>query len=412
MTSGPDPATASRLHLDPVGGVAGDMFVAAVLDLQPEAESDAIEAARAIGLPQSVSLALRAHKDHALTGRRFVVANADDAPSHTASTPWRDIRKRLEEAALPGDTAARAIDIFARLATVEAAVHGVAIDEVTFHEVGAWDSIADIVAAAYLIDRVGHVRWTAPPLPLGAGRVKTAHGALPVPAPATAALLQGFMTIEDGIPGERITPTGAAILAHLAPEQEASQPPARLLATGTGFGSKTMPGISNVLRVLAFNEHGTGAYTAADEIAVLRFEVDDQSPEDLAVGLDRLRDRPGVLDVTQAPVFGKKGRIAAQVQVLAESGSREDTIAACLNETTTLGVRWELTRRATLPREVRKGGNAGGIRVKETRRPDGRTTAKAEMDDIGRAGDRAARSRARREAEGPAATNDDEDGSR
>jgi pyridinium-3,5-bisthiocarboxylic acid mononucleotide nickel chelatase len=392
---------ATRIHLDPVGGLAGDMFVAAMLDAWPERETAMVGAVQAAGLPAGIALELLPHTDHALSGRRFVVRNEVPKDAHP-NTPWRTIRERLSAADLPGATATRAADIFARLAAAEASVHGVAIDDVMFHEVGAWDSIADIVGAAFLIDACGAVRWTAAALPLGAGRVASAHGDLPVPAPATAALLEGFVTIEDGIGGERITPTGAAIIAHLAPDQNITQPAARLLHSGTGFGTRRLPGISNILRLLAYDEEA-GAL-ASDQVAVIRFEVDDQSPEDLAVALDHLRATRGVLDVIQSAAFGKKGRMATQVQVLCATEAREATIAACLNETTTLGVRWGVTNRTTLARDMHTISDAGGTRIKSTQRPDGRTTVKAEMDDLANAGDHHARARRRTMAEGRAAT--------
>jgi pyridinium-3,5-bisthiocarboxylic acid mononucleotide nickel chelatase len=392
---------ATRIHLDPVGGLAGDMFIAAMLDAWPERETAMVGAIQAAGLPTGIALELLPHTDHALSGRRFVVTNGAPIDAHS-TTPWRTIRERLSAADMPGATAARATDIFARLAAAEASVHGVAIDDVTFHEVGAWDSIADIVGAAFLIDTCGAVRWTAAALPLGSGRVASAHGDLPVPAPATAALLEGFMTIEDGIGGERITPTGAAIIAHLAPDQTITQPAAWLLHSGTGFGTKRLPGISNILRVLAYNEEA-GAL-ASDQVAVIRFEIDDQSPEDLAVALDHLRATRGVLDVIQSAALGKKGRMAAQVQVLCATEAREAAITACLNETTTLGVRWEVTNRTTLARDMHTISDVGGTRVKLTQRPDGRTTVKAEMDDLANAGDHHARARRRTMAEGRAAT--------
>ena len=136
---------------------------------------------------------------------------------------WRRLRERLAAAPLDAAVAAQAIAIFGLLAEAEAGVHGVAVDEATFHEVGAWDSIADIVAAAYLIETIGAESWSAGSLPLGGGRVRCAHGELPVPAPATLRLLEGFSFHDDGRPGERVTPTGAAIL--------------KALVTSTGFGS-------------------------------------------------------------------------------------------------------------------------------------------------------------------------------
>ena len=368
------------------------MFVAAMLDAHPGETDGALAAVRAAGLPQSVDLRVVPHQDDILTGTRFeVVLPADNgAEEHM---PFRTLRARLADAELTAGTLARTQDIFARLAAAEGAVHGVAAEEVTFHEVGAWDSIADIVAAAHLIEQSGAARWSVSSLPMGAGSVKTAHGDLPLPAPAVVELLKGFSLHEDGRKGERVTPTGSAILAHLNPDNSGLHPPERLAECGIGFGTKVFAGISNVLRVLEFESTGGGI--GEDQIAVLRFEIDDQSPEDLAVGLDKLRAHDGVLDVVQSPAFGKKGRITAQVQILTRMHAREAVIAACFSETTTLGLRWEISRRAILERRQADG-------VKLVRRPEGVTTAKAEMDqaaagDGGHAG-RMARRRASEDA--------------
>jgi len=390
-----------RIHLDAVGGVAGDMFVAALLDAHPDDADGALAAIRAAGLPQSIGLGVHAHHDHTLTGTRFDVAlpAEDGGEDHMA---FRDLRARLGDAELPGSTRDRAQDIFARLAVAEGAVHGVDAEDVTFHEVGAWDSIADIVGAAHLIDQRGDTHWSVSSLPMGAGTVKSAHGDLPLPAPAVVELLKGYTLHNDGRNGERITPTGAAILTHLEPEQGGVHGPENLAKSGIGFGTKTFPGISNVLRVLEF-EHAGAAFNE-DQVAVMRFEIDDQSPEDLAAGLDNLRALDGVLDVLQTPVFGKKGRIAAQVQILVRPDAREAVIAACFNETTTLGLRWEINRRAILPRE-----DVGGVKL--VTRPGGVKTAKAEMDQVatgqgGHAG-RAARKRLSEDASLDGADSDD-----
>jgi len=365
-----------RIHLDAVGGVAGDMFVAAMLDAHPGAAEGALAAMRAAGLPQSVDLRVSPHKDHTLTGTRFEVILPAE-PVGNGPTPFRELRVRLDDAELPDGTRARAQDIFARLALAEGAVHGVDMEDVTFHEVGAWDSIADIVGAAHLIEHAGAARWSVSSLPMGAGRVASAHGELPIPAPAVVALLKNFTFHSDGLQGERITPTGAAILAHLEPDITAGQDPERLTASGVGFGARIFPGISNILRVLEFESAGVAI--ARDQVAVLRFEIDDQSAEDLAVGLDNIRALNGVLDIVQSPAFGKKGRIVAQIQILTRPEVREAAIAACFNETTTLGLRWEMRNRAILRRQQSAG-------VKLVTRPSGATTAKAEIDHVAQNG--------------------------
>ena len=292
-----------HIHLDAIGGVAGDMFAAALLDAFPE-HADALVSCVQGFAP--VSCRLERHADGTLSGSRFDVSETapdtghDHAHDHGhGHTHWSLIREDLRRSDLPPAVAEVAIGIFARLAEAEGRVHGVPPDEVAFHEVGAADSIADIVAAAWLIVEVGDdTGWSVSALPLGSGRVRTAHGIMPVPAPATTLLLEGFESVDDGVAGERVTPTGAAILSWLAATGRLrSRPSGRIGATGIGFGTRRLPGLSNCLRALVLHtaqaERGTAP--AHRLLAVIGFEVDDQSGEDLATGLERLRELPGVL---------------------------------------------------------------------------------------------------------------------
>jgi pyridinium-3,5-bisthiocarboxylic acid mononucleotide nickel chelatase len=382
-----------HIHLDAVGGVAGDMFIAAVLDAFPDLQEGMLQAIRAAGLPADIECRLVEHRDHALAGRRFLVQEPPYRPHNRGlalaeekheHTPFREVLERLRAAPLAPGVKQRAVHIFSLLAQVEGQAHGMPADEVSFHELGGWDSIADMVGAAFLIDHL-NAAWSVSALPLGSGRIKTDHGWLPVPTPATVLLLQGYELFDDGLPGERITPTGAAILRHVnAAQQNAAQHgrgiPRRLVCIGTGFGTKTFPGLSNVLRLLAFDE--AAANQASERVVQVAFDVDDQTPEDLAIALDRLRAHPSVLDVLQIPAFGKKGRLTAQIQVLAEPDGLEDVFDACFSETATLGLRWQVLERRVLPRShaaVDVGGRS--IRVKVAQRP-GADTAKAESDDL------------------------------
>lgn len=370
-----------HLHLDAIGGIAGDMFVACVTDAYPELRPGLLEAVRLAGLPEQIACGFQAHNDGVLTGSRFMVDIPQRLIGSVAEhhTPFSEIRARIQRAALDAEVKTRAIDIFHRLAEVEAGVHGSTVEAVGFHELGGWDSIADMVGAAYLITQLKVASCTVGKLPLGAGRVKTSHGPLPVPVPAVATLLAGYEFIDDGVAGERITPTGAAILRHLDARQD-SRRSGRLGRTGYGFGTKRFPGLSNVLRMLALE---VGGVDAADQIGRITFDVDDQSPEDLAIGLDRLRELPGVVDALQSVAYGKKGRLTIQVQVLASPAQLDAVCEACLRETTTLGVRHEIVQRRTLPRDFSTVTALGReVRVKLARRPDGVTTAKAESDDI------------------------------
>jgi uncharacterized protein (TIGR00299 family) protein len=322
----------------------------------------------------------------------------------------------LFAAGLARDVLAHAIELFARLAHAEARVHGVSPVDVEFHEVGAWDSIVDLVAAACFIAKFPEARWSFAPLPLGSGRVRTAHGVLPVPAPATALLLEGIPVIDDGVGGERVTPTGAAIVRYLADLSQgvaagAPEPVAKVIAaSGHGFGTRTLEGgLPNVLRCIAFENVAASRGGGDEEIATLHFEIDDQTAEDLAVALDRIRAAPGVLDAAQMAIVGKKGRLATQVQVLLRPGAVDEVASLCLAETTTLGVRIGTARRRTLERSQSTG--ADGVRVKTAARPDGQRTAKAEIDDLARIpGGRARREAVREQAERNALETVDPDG--
>jgi hypothetical protein len=389
----------AHFHLDPLGGLAGDMFLAALLDAHPEHAEDTFTAMRAAGLPDSWRTRLVDHADGVLSGRRVVI----EGPENEAGAPpghFREIRASLSAAPLRAAVRERAIAIFTELAEAEAAVHGVPVDEVHFHELADWDSVADIVGAAWMIETLAPASWSVAALPVGSGRINTRHGPLPVPAPAAARLLAGFAMHDDGIAGERVTPTGAAILRQLRPGPRLPPGPWRLRATGSGFGTQRLAGISNVLRIVAYDRDG--GWRQDEQIAVLTFEVDDQSPEELALGLEALRAADGVLDVVQQPAFGKKGRLAAHIQVLARPERLDAVIERCFVETTTIGLRWRIEERAVLAREVVEVATSDGrIPVKIVTRPDGLRTAKGEIDQV--SGDEhATRSSRRRAAEAQA----------
>ena len=363
-------------HLDPVGGVAGDMFVAALLDMEPDSTVATLAAIRDSGLDPSVAVSHDDFNDGVLTGSRFTVGKPECTHHHAH---WSAIKKNLSDSALSPAVTDRAIAIFADLAEAEAKVHNKAVSDVAFHEVGAWDSIADIVAAAYLIESLGPCTWSIGPIPIGKGRVKTEHGLLPVPAPATVLLLDGFEFIDDGFPGERITPTGAAIIKHLKPSQGIGKTARVLQRSGYGFGTRMFKGMSNILRVLEFSKTTTSSVFSSDTVMVLNFEIDDQTAEELAVGLQKIRERQGVIDVIQSPVMGKKGRLLTSVQVLVRPGNAEDVINVCFHETTTLGIRQQVKARAILNRSELE--TEQDIRVKIVERPGG-ITAKADIDNI------------------------------
>jgi hypothetical protein len=371
----------TQLHLDPVGGISGDMFIGAVLDCWPELSCEISGILTKIGLADCVTASIMPYHDRTLNGSRFTVKlkNSHQHSSHREAhhhTSFREIREMLAQSSLSKGTSTRAIDIFERLANAEGQVHGCLPDDVCFHEVGAWDSIADITLAACLIDALDVDNWSISAIPLGSGRVSCQHGTIPVPAPATQLLLEGFSVFDDGFPGERVTPTGAAILSHLAPSYGGPSTPSKLMGCGIGFGSNLINGLSNILRITQFKVASIDS--KREELTTIAFEVDDQSPEDLAVGVENLRHLKGVVDVTQSSVIGKKGRQAMHLQILCSPKYESEIINQCFTETTTLGVRYSRVNRQILCRTETK---LDGIRVKTVRR-SGTFSAKADIDDV------------------------------
>jgi uncharacterized protein (TIGR00299 family) protein len=402
-----------HIHLDPVGGIAGDMFAAALLDLRPELEAGLRAALDTAGFTPIVSVAREDFNDGVLSGSRFTVTPSEPERHDHHHRRYSEVVALFTAAEMPAGVRVRALDMFRVLGEAEASVHGKALQEVAFHEVGAWDSIADVMAAAWLIEALDADSWSCAAIPIGGGRVHTAHGELAVPAPATTILLHGLPMHDDGRPGERVTPTGAAILKHLQPDCQPLASTMTLQGSGSGFGTRKLRDMSNVLRALAFAPvtltptRGAGI---AETLSVCEFEVDDQTPEDLAVGLAHLRAIDAVVDVIQAPVLGKKGRMAMHVRVLARPEALDAVLDACLDQTSTLGVRHHTVQRTSLAREEfvvagratrqESAGSAPAIRAKQVTRPDGNRTRKAEMDDLARVErTRAAREQLRRDVE-------------
>ncbi len=387
----------NAIHLDAVGGISGDMFAAAILDARPNLWTQCEATISILNLPVGTSARSETVTHKGFKGTRFTVQLPSNGKTEShRHTKWISIRSMFENAPLESGVRNTAIGIFTILADAEAAVHGIAPDDVAFHEVGAIDSIVDIAVAAVLIDALAPCSWSVSSLPQGRGQVKTQHGYIPVPAPATAKILEGFLFIDDGENGERVTPTGAAILKFLDPTVSTDTAPRALLGTGMGFGTKEFESRANMLRAVLFSTHSTTATN--DIVEVLRCEIDDQTGEDLAVALDHLRATDGVLDVCQWPVFAKKGRVAIALQVLAQPARAEGITETILAETTTLGVRRTAQLRDILSRDH---VHVDGADVKLAHRPGG-MTAKAAIDDVSAIKTAKARGAQRRLAENQA----------
>jgi len=403
------PNSSAHIHLDVLGGIAGDMFIAAMIDARPDLLAPCIAAIRSAGLPDTWIVEAQAATDKGMTGHRMRIES--DTPQQPAQGHshhhYSDIRRTLEGSGLAKPVLARALDLVHLIAVTEAQVHGVDVENVALHEVGDLDSLCDMVGAAFLIETLSPCTWSTSPLPVGGGFIQAAHGRMPVPAPATQLLLEGFGFVDDGVPGERITPTGAAILKYLNPSS--GLPEGRFVSTGTGqgFGTRQLEGMANMLRVRCY-EAGMSSRMQTEQVAVLEFVIDDQTPEDLAIGLDTVRAHDHVLEVLQIPAMAKKGRMGHVIQVIVAPDGRELVAEICFRETTTLGMRWRMENRSMLRRSATQ--SSSGIGLKSAIRPDGTLSTKAEADDIANAASgHYEREQLRRSAEAEATSKDQDD---
>jgi uncharacterized protein (TIGR00299 family) protein len=368
-----------HLHFDLVGGIAGDMTVAALVD----AGADFAELQRrlaASGLPTTTISVSREWRG-GMAGAIFTVAAETEPPSRH----WRDIRTLIEGAALPERARALALDIFGRLAQAEGEVHGCDPDEVHFHEVGAMDSIVDIVATALALDLLDATSYSAGTVPVCPGHVAGDHGTMPLPAPATARLLIGFTLTPIAGSIETVTPTGAAILAALCRGSSGPPPPFRLTATGTGLGSATLPDRANVLRVLLGEPVATQQESPRGEAVVIEASIDDMDPR-LFGEVSTNLFAAGALDVALIPMQMKKGRPGTLLSVLARPELEGVLTGIVLRETTTLGVRSHDVRRTELERRHETVQTRfGAVRVKLGLMGDEVVNLAPEYDDCTRA---------------------------
>jgi len=387
-----------HVHLDAVGGVAGDMFAAALLDALPGLRPRVFEDLAAVQ-PKGID---RPQLSEGLSGAmavcRFGLVGAGHG-DHAHGTRFVDLLARIEAAPLHAGTAAQSIAVLRRLAEAESRMHRVPVDEVHFHEIGDWDSLLDVVAAGSIAAALVGWTWSVSELPRGGGLVRTRHGMLPLPAPATTELLTGYRWRDDGQPGERVTPTGAAILAQLVATPSMPLPAGlRLIASGMGAGTRELEGIPNVLRALVHTIDADSG--ATDEVMVLSFDVDDMSGEEIGVAADRLRGADGVLDVSLGTRLGKKGRPVNDFRLLVVPAQLDAVSELCLRETSTIGLRWHRVQRRRLARSsdaVAVGDVT--LRRKEVQRPGGEKTLKVESDDLARTDTLAARRRLQSRAE-------------
>jgi uncharacterized protein (TIGR00299 family) protein len=417
------------LYLDLVGGASGDMLLAALVDLGAPLEPIR-EALSGLGLDR-VRLetrlvhpaGLRARRVEVWVGERLGDAepgehghadghhhhdhahdhhhhdhdhhghahdhdhhghahdHAHDHAPRAAVThrPYRVVRALLESAALPDAARALALDAFHRLALAEGEAHGVDPEDVHFHEVGSDDAIADVVGVVLAREALGLDRIVVSPVPLGRGLTRGAHGPIPLPGPATLALLAGAPLVETALLGETVTPTGAALLAALA-DDWGPIPSMRLLRTGVGAGRKTWPDRPNVVRALLGERADRAALPVEDEL-VVEANLDDMTPEHVPALLDALL-AAGAADVWTTPIQMKKGRSGLVISALARASVLDAISAALLTHSTTLGLRITPVRRLRAERRVASVETIyGAVRVKIGPRPQGPALVKPEHED-------------------------------
>ncbi|MBC8019238.1 MAG: nickel pincer cofactor biosynthesis protein LarC [Verrucomicrobia bacterium] len=330
------------LYFDCQAGISGDMTVGALLDLGVPLEHLRTELTK-LALPaDSYSLsASRTERQH-VSALKFDVAVHD----HHTHRHYAGIDAMVADSALADPVKEKARSIFRRLAEAEARVHGVPVEEVHFHEVGAVDSIVDIVATAICLEYLEVEQVYASALPLGSGFVETAHGRLPVPAPATAELMRGMAVHGICGEGERVTPTGAAILAALATAC-GPRPAMSLTKIGSGAGSKDFSDCPNVLRAFL----GTSVVAGTEEVVEVSCNLDDVTPEVIGYVQELLLEGGG-LDVWLVPVQMKKGRPGTVLSFLCAPADLERLSALLMAETGALGVRYSLQRRIVQSRRI------------------------------------------------------------
>ena len=330
----------THVHFQPVGGAAGDMILASLVAAGAPL-SEITGSLRSLGL--TFDLATERVEVHGVGALRATVTYPEERSHRT----FRDVRELITGAGLPDLASSRALEAFSRLAVAEGAVHDRDPEEVTFHEVGAVDSIVDVVGSCVALELVGAQTVSCGPLPMGSGVVAAAHGPLPVPGPATLEVLKGSLVRWTEEPHEMTTPTGAALMSTFTRGvfSEAA-PPMELSAIGYGAGRARFWSAPNLLRAVVGELEGQ-----ARVVELLEANVDDAPGEFLGEAVERLLRR-GALDAWLEPIVMKRGRGAHKVCALSRATDRERLARLLMRETGTLGVRHLRVGRTVAERRI------------------------------------------------------------
>jgi len=366
-------------YFDCPSGASGDMVLGALVDAG--CELGVLESALASLGVEGWRLEARAVERGGLRGTQLVVRTDPSRRFHDLG----DMLRPIARSTLPDGVKARAEAVLRRLAEAEAHVHRVPVDAVHFHEVGDLDTLVDVVGSVAGLDALGVDRVYVSPLPIGGGTVETAHGRLPVPAPATAELLRGFPVYDNGVSAELVTPTGAAILTTLG--TPGRLPAMTLERIGWGAGARELP-IPNLLRVLVGQAAPAGAEPGeVESLVTVETTIDDMSPQLYEPLVERLL-AAGALDVYLTPVVMKRSRPGTVLTALAPPELAERLAEVLFRETTTIGVRWSEVQRRRLPRElVRLPTTLGTVTFKISRLGGRVVTVTPEFEEVRRIAD-------------------------
>ena len=376
----------TTLWVDAPTGLAGDMLLAGLLDLGIPI-SAIEEPLNSLGLAGCYRIDVAEARSGGLRGKRVSVMGLEDQPPHRH---WADIRQQIVEASLPTSLKDRVLAVFTALAEAESTVHGSSMESVHFHEVGAVDALVDVVGVCAALDQLNPARIFCSPLPAGRGTVRTAHGLLPVPVPAVLELARRHQVplqqSPDAPEGELVTPTGLALMAVWA---DRFVPPARFTPAlvGVGLGHRELDR-PNLVRLILDTADQDSAYQELTDaprwqsLVVQEAWLDDATPEDLALLMERLREA-GAVDVAAHPLVMKKGRCGHGVIALVEEDAAERVRQVWFNAGTSIGVRERRQGRWLLPRRSGLLDTPWGmLPAKQVKRPDGRLTVKPEADDL------------------------------
>ena len=368
------------LYLDCFSGAAGDMVIGALLDAGLPFER-LEEALGSLALGDECAVSAEPVTRSGVGATKFTVTETSRDGAGHPHRHLSGILRLVERSALAEASRARAARLFRRLAETEAAIHRMPVEKVHLHEVGALDSIIDVVGGVFAFEWFGAERIVASAVNVGSGTVACAHGTMPVPAPATAVLMAGAPVYSGPPAGELLTPTGALLVSEFAGEY-GPLPAMRIERIGYGAGSRDPRGHPNVLRVLVGEAADTGP---RERVVAVHCEIDDMNPQIFGVLMERLQDA-GAVDVFYTAVQMKKNRPGTHVTVLVPPARREAVCAVLFRETSTIGLRYGEVTREVLERKIVPVPTAyGEVRCKVARRGDGIVNVAPEFDDCARA---------------------------